>query len=89
MHKEKLMVLNPTGLHARPASDLVRCAKKYEADLQLVKLSSGEKANAKSIVKVLSLAVPCGEEIELVGEGKDAEQAVQALANLIHSRFGE
>jgi catabolite repression HPr-like protein len=79
---EKKVVVNlETGLHARPAALFVQEASKFQSTIHVVK--GDKKVNAKSIMGVMSLAVSKGTEITIIAEGKDAEQAVEALAAIV------
>lgn len=78
-------VLNDQGLHARPADMLVRCAQRFDSDIQLVK--DGEPVDGKSILSVLTLAAEQGTMISIQARGPDAESAVAALAELFESKF--
>ncbi|VUD51474.1 Phosphoenolpyruvate-protein phosphotransferase [Thalassocella blandensis] len=82
-----IAVPNPTGLHARPTAVLVAEAKKFTSVIHLYK--GGEQANAKSLVSIMALEVNCGDEINLVAKGPDAEQALDTLIPLIASGLGE
>jgi len=69
------------GLHARPAAQFVKMAKGFSADIVVIK---GEKqANAKSSLKIMTLGAKKGDSIVIRAEGDDAEEAVDALAELI------
>ena len=69
------------GLHARPAAEFVKKAKQFTSDVRVIK---GEReANAKSTLNIMSLGAKKGERIKLRASGKDAEEAVEALALLI------
>ncbi len=84
---DALIVPNPTGLHARPAATLAGLAKKYHSD---IKLRRGEKAaNAKSIVAIMALAIPCGEKVVVTAHGPDAREAVAELSQAIQDGLGE
>ena len=85
--KQQVVVTNETGLHARPASLFVETAGKYEADIKVIKDS--QKANAKSIMGLMSLGINQSTEITIQAEGADAEQAVEALVGLVEDKFGE
>ncbi len=75
------------GLHARPAALFVQTAKRYTATITV---RMGErKANAKSMVQVLTLAAKHGSELTIQAEGDDADQALQALQELIAANFHE
>ena len=80
-------IVNQEGLHARPAARIVRLASTFEADIELGK--DGLEVNGKSIMGVMMLAAECGSSIIIRATGPDAEQAVQALAELVESGFGE
>jgi phosphocarrier protein HPr len=80
-------IVNQEGLHARPAARIVRLASSFAADIELAK--DGLEVNAKSIMGVMMLAAECGSEITIRATGPDAEQAVQALAELVAAGFGE
>jgi phosphocarrier protein len=80
-------IVNQEGLHARPAARIVRLANGFEAEIQLAK--DGLEVNGKSIMGVMMLAAECGSSIIIRANGPDAEQAVQALAELVASGFGE
>jgi phosphocarrier protein HPr len=80
-------IVNQEGLHARPAARIVRLANSFVAEVELAK--DGLAVNAKSIMGVMMLAAECGSSIVIRADGPDAEQAVQALAELVASGFGE
>jgi phosphocarrier protein HPr len=80
-------IVNLEGLHARPAARIVRLANGFAAEIQLAK--DGLEVNGKSIMVVMMLAAECGSSILIRANGADAEQAVQALAELVASGFGE
>jgi galactitol PTS system EIIA component len=82
----KLIIDHPVGLHARPATLFVKAASKYESDITV--FCEGRKANAKSILNVLSLGAHQGCEITIQAEGQDAQQALDELEELVASNFG-
>ena len=77
MVSKKVTVKNPTGLHLRPAGILCNEAMKYQSQITFV--YDGGMANAKSVLSVLGACVKCGDEIELVCEGADEQEALKAL----------
>ena len=91
MYTKQTKIINPTGLHARPATEFVEAAKQYESKLTIRNLDdeNGAPANAKSILRVLSAGLTSGSRVELCGDGADETEAVDALAALIDSGFGE
>ena len=88
MVTKQVEFINKTGLHARPASDFVMLAKKYESKITICK-EGGEPVNAKSVVRLLAEGIGQGTKAELVAEGPDEAEAIEALAVLVASGFGE
>lgn len=87
MVSQKITIINPSGLHLRPAGNLCNEALKYKS---LITFSfNGGTANAKSVLSVLGACVKCGDEIELVCEGADEQEAMKALVDAISSGLGE
>jgi phosphotransferase system HPr (HPr) family protein len=84
----KLVITDPVGLHARPASMFVETATRFKAGIRLCNLTSPDEwVNAKSILGVLTCAVKEGDEIEVRAEGTDEDAAVDALEALVKSEF--
>lgn len=86
MEKE-VVILNKTGLHARPAAMFVKEAGKFKSDIKVEK--DGKQANAKSIISILSCGLEHGTKIKLIANGEDESAAIEALTKLIESKFGE
>ena len=83
MARKKVMVTNKTGLHARPASNLVTFCKKYNSKISL---SNGEKTvSAASIIHVLTLGVKQGTQLEVIAEGEDEATAVEEIVAFIEN----
>ncbi|MBU7595074.1 HPr family phosphocarrier protein [Metabacillus halosaccharovorans] len=79
---EKQVEVNlKTGLQARPAALFVQEANRFASDIFLEK--DGKKVNAKSIMGLMSLAVSSGTEINLIAEGSDEQEAVEALEKFV------
>lgn len=92
MYSKKTVIANPTGLHARPASDFIAAAGKFDSTIKIARVGGDPEddvANAKSIINVLSLGLGMGEEVEISANGTDEKQAVDSLVALIDSKFGE
>ena len=77
----EVTVLNKLGLHARPASEFVRCARTFKSTVVIKK--SGETFSAASILDVLSANLDCGSSFGREAEGPDAETALQSLRQLL------
>lgn len=88
MVTKQVEFINKTGLHARPASDFVMLAKKYESKITICK-EGGEPVNAKSVVRLLAEGIGQGTKAELAAEGVDEAEAIEALAALVASGFVE
>jgi phosphocarrier protein HPr len=80
-------IVNRDGLHARPAARIVRLANSFNSEVELAK--DGVGVNGKSIMGVMMLAAECGSSITIRADGPDAAEAVEALAQLVASGFGE
>lgn len=87
MYEKTVVVKNKTGLHARPAAMFVQTANKFKSEIFIEK--EGKKVNAKSIMGVMSLAVSQGTTIAISAQGEDEKEAVEALVELVESKFGE
>jgi phosphocarrier protein HPr len=80
-------IVNQEGLHARPAAKIVRLANNFDSEIELFK--DGLAVNGKSIMGVMMLAAECGSSIVIRADGPDAEQAVDAISQLVAGGFGE
>ncbi len=87
MAEVTLVVHNKVGLHARPAALFVQTASRFKSAITV--WNGDRHANAKSMLNVLTLGVLSGTTIRVTAEGEDAEQALQALADLNGTNFGE
>jgi phosphocarrier protein HPr len=86
----EVVIQNKVGLHARPAALFVRTAASYTAKVTLENLTRGTKpVNAKSIISVLTAAAKLDDRIRITADGNDEEAAVEALSELVNSKFGE
>lgn len=89
MYSKEVIIRNPTGLHARPASEFVATAKKYESKVLIHRSGTEKLSNAKSVIVLLSQGLCQGESVEICAEGVDEQAAVDALVALIEGGFGE
>lgn len=87
MKSKQVVIKNKTGLHARPANLFVKTAQKFESHIELEK--EGNLYNGKSILSVLSLGAGKGTSLTIQAEGKDEEEAVRTLSELIDQNLGE
>lgn len=88
METLRIKVVNPVGLHARPAALFVQAANGFECAIQ-VRNATSESAwvDGKSILGVLTLGVEKDHEIEVTADGADAPQAIAGLRELIEADF--
>ena len=87
MAERSVQVVNRQGVHARPAAEIVKAASKFKSDVTIVR--DDLEVNGKSIMGVMMLAAEQGSTLVLRAKGPDADQAVDAIAHLIASKFGE
>jgi len=84
---KNLVVQNKLGIHARPAALFAKTANRFKSDVFVEK--DGETINAKSIMGLMMLAAGPGSKILVVAKGPDAADAVNAIEELLASKFGE
>lgn len=84
---KKVEIVNELGLHARAAACLVKLTEKFSCDIKIKK--DGLEVNGKSIMGLMMLAAQRGSFIEISANGKDADEALDAIENLVMERFGE
>ncbi len=89
MYKQITNVFNETGIHARPATEFVSTAKKFQSTITVRRTDTNSVANAKSVVRILAAGLKKGTEIEIAAEGCDEQSAVDTLVRLVESGFGE
>ena len=87
MISRKVTIHNPSGLHLRPAGLLCKEAMKYKSLITFT--FKDTTANAKSVLSVLGACVKAHDEIELVCEGEDEQEAMEVLVKAIESGLGE
>jgi len=77
------------GMHLRPAGKIVALASKFVSDIVLKKTDDDTGINAKSIIGIMSLGIPANTDIFFEIDGKDEEEAWEAIKNLIISLSNE
>jgi multiphosphoryl transfer protein len=88
--ERRIRIGNRLGLHARPAARFVRTASAFDADVAVVNETSGRgPARASSLNEVATLGARQGHELRLVASGRQAEQALDALAALAERNFDD
>jgi len=81
MVSEQVVVTNEKGFHLRPAGNLCKEALLFKSSIQIV--NGTRTGNAKSMLSVLSVCVKCGDEITVICDGEDEQEALQDLLRLI------
>ena len=87
MISRSVTIRNSVGLHARPATFFVQKANSFKSSIWVEKEDC--RVNVKSLLGVLSLGITKGTNITLIADGADENSAVDGLAELVDSEFGE
>ncbi len=82
-----LTILNKHGMHARPAAMFIKTASAFDSDIMIEK--EGTKVSGKSIMGLLTMELYQGSTMRVYADGPDAEAALQALEDLVKSKFDE
>jgi phosphocarrier protein FPr len=82
-----ITILNPTGLHARPAAVVAASVRQFTSDVRLLK--DGAEANLRSVVSIMALEVSGGDTVTIVARGPDARAAVDRLTHLLAEELRE
>jgi phosphocarrier protein HPr len=81
MIKTTYIVKSQEGIHARPASNLVRAAAKSQGKVDII--YAGKQVTLKSMLMVLSLGIPCGAEFSIIIDGGQEETVRQSLESIL------
>ncbi|RSL32586.1 phosphocarrier protein HPr [Salibacterium salarium] len=87
MKEQKYTITNDTGIHARPATQLVNKAGQFSSEVTLE--YNGKSVNLKSIMGVMSLGVGKDAEVTIKIEGSDEEEAMQAVDEVVKEGLGQ
>lgn len=87
MIKERIILQNETGLHARPAGELAKLASTFNSNINVS--ANGKKVSAKSILGIMSLGIKSNTEIEIECDGEDEEKAMAEILKGFENKFGE
>ena len=85
--RRSLRVVNPEGMHARPAALLVKLANKFKSEIQLIK--GDLRVDAKSVIHLMTLAAEQGVTLLLEARGSDAQSAADAIEQLFKEGLGD
>lgn len=84
---QEFVVANRMGIHARVAAQIARVASRFESQILIAK--NEISVNGKSILDLMTLVCPYGSKIVISAKGHDAAEALNALAALFQTKFGE
>lgn len=87
MVSKKIIIKNPSGLHARPAAVLAKEAAKCKSEVTII--DGDKQIKAKTILNIMSAAIKKGTEIELRCEGETEHEDLDKLSSMIESGLGE
>ena len=87
MVSKKTKIVNPMGMHMRPAGMFANAMMKFDSEVELV--ANGKTVNAKSIMNLIAACIKCGTEVEVQCSGPDEEAALLEAVRLIDSGLGE
>jgi phosphocarrier protein len=87
MVAQKAIIKNTTGLHLRPAGLFCETAVQFKSKVSFQHRNT--TANAKSILSVLGACIKSGDEIEVICEGEDEKEALEAMIKAIEDGLGE
>ena len=87
MIKKTIIIENKLGMHARPATMIVKAASKFRSDFRIRK--DDAEINGKSIMGVMTLAAEYGSSLELIADGVDEEFLIEEITALFASKFDE
>ena len=85
MREFKYVITDPEGIHARPAGELVKAAKAFACDIQLVR--DGKAGDCKRIFGLMGMGVKNGQEVTLTFEGADEDAACEAMSKFMQENL--
>lgn len=86
MVSQKVLITNPTGLHARPASEFSRFIKQFKSNVYLATPSAQVKC--VSVINILTLAIKSGTTVEIKVSGEDEKQALPKIVEFLSNLKG-
>lgn len=87
MVSKRTKIINPMGLHMRPAGMFAREMMKFSCDVSLI--IQDREINAKSIMNLMAACIKCGSELEVRCNGADEQAALDKAIELIEGGLGE
>ena len=87
MVSKVVKVINEEGLHMRPATVFSQAMAGFKSNIQIK--HNGSSYDAKSVMMLMAACIKCGQEIEIVAEGEDEQDALNKAVELIESGMGD
>ncbi|MDO4266218.1 MAG: HPr family phosphocarrier protein [Eubacteriales bacterium] len=87
MVSKEVTVVNPSGLHLRPAGNLSQTALRFKSDIVIE--CKDRRVIAKSVLNVMAAGIKCGTKVKVVCDGLDEDEALRAVCEAIKSGLGE
>lgn len=88
--RTEVELINPHGLHARPAAQFVKLASQFDADIRVLNETNGKgPVSARSLNAIATLGAVGGHSIQIMASGAQAQAAITALEEIVRSGFGE
>ena len=84
MKQISVVVIDPVGLHARPATVAVNAASKFKSEVKIT--YKGRSVNMKSIMGVMSLGIPTQSDVTISCEGEDEDVAVKTIEEVLRAQ---
>ncbi|CDE46557.1 phosphotransferase system phosphocarrier protein HPr [Clostridium sp. CAG:411] len=84
MMTKKMTIKIPTGLEARPVAVLVQVASRYDSSIYIE--CEDKKVNAKSIMGMMSLGIAAGEEVTVIANGADEQDAIEEIEKFLSDK---
>ena len=85
--KARVVIINDLGLHARPLSKWLQIVNKYDVEVEVLK--GNKKYNGKSMISLMQMGAEKGDDLIIETDGKDEEDTLNELVDLIKCGFGE
>lgn len=76
-------IIDPIGIHARPAAAITTAANKFESSVSFKSIDTNKIANAKSVINLMSLGAKNGNSIEISVSGSDEENAIEEIKKVM------
>lgn len=89
MREENFTVVNAQGLHARPAGQIAKEARNFTSKVTLSVAATGKKADAKSLMGIMTLQAKKGTVVTITADGPDEAEAIEKFGSMFKSGFGE